>query len=63
MAQYVAAKTAEAEQPLHTRMGNTFSLPEGMLVETNKDDRAAISSTKGVDVNLATLPHEILYQM
>lgn len=44
-------------------MGNTFILPEGVLLAANRDDRAAMSNMKGVSLNLATLSCEILYQL
>lgn len=63
MAQYVATGIAEAEQMLRDHMNNPFVLTEGMLVAASECDRAAISSMRGVSLNLAALPCEILYQL
>lgn len=61
MAQYVVAGTTEVEQTLCNCIGNTFILPKGELAVANEDDRVAMSSIKGISLNLATLPCKIMY--
>lgn len=63
MAQYVAVGTVEAEQMLCACMSNNFILATGTLAAANEDDWAAMSNMKGIGLNLATLSHEILYQL
>lgn len=44
-------------------MDNPFVLLKGAQVAASEGDFAAMSSMKGVGLNLAALPREILYQM
>lgn len=47
--------------PVH--MGKTFTFVEGTLVVASKDDWDAMSSMKGIGLNLATLLYAIHYQL
>lgn len=44
-------------------MENTIVLLEGALVSSNAMDHLLISMMKGLGLNLATLPWEMLYQL
>jgi len=44
-------------------MGNTFIFPEGMLATVSEGYCAAMSKMKGVGLNLAALPCEMMYQL
>jgi len=43
-------------------MANTVALSEGALTVANMEDRVTVGRLKGLGLNLATLPPEILYQ-
>jgi len=53
--------TSETEQLLQAKMENIVALLEGALIASNMEDRATICWLKGLGLNLADLPREILY--
>lgn len=55
--------TLATKQLLRAKMANTIVLPEGALTMDNMKGRAAIGRLKGLGINLAALPREILYQL
>ena len=57
----LTVKSTTVEQMLRAQMVNTIVLSEGALVTSNEAHRYAISTMKGLGVNLATLPRETLY--
>lgn len=57
----LAVGTAAAEEMLHTRMTSTIVLPEGALVTDNEVNRPMVSVVKGLGINMAMLPQEMLY--
>lgn len=61
MAPYITVEIIEIEQTMHACRDNPFVLPEGALTTISEVDRAAMSSMKGVGLNLAALLHETLY--
>ena len=44
-------------------MANTVVLPEGALTADSMENRVAVGQIKGLGLNLATLPWDILYQL
>ena len=44
-------------------MVNTVVLLEGALIANNMEDRAMLGQNKGLDLNLAALLWDILYQL
>ena len=46
---------------LRARMTNTIALPEGALVTENEADSPMDNALKGVGINMAALPWEMLY--
>ncbi len=59
----VTVGPSTTEHMLHARMENTIVLPEGALVSSNVMDEWLISMMKGLGLNLATLPREMMYQL
>ena len=51
------------KQLLWAKMVNVVTLPEGSLIADNMEDRAAVGWIKGLGLNLAALPRDILYQL
>lgn len=60
---HVTMGTSTEKHMLHARMANTIVLLEGALVSADAMDRMTVSMMKGLGLNLATLPWEILYQL
>ena len=60
---HVAAGTLAAEQMLHLRMAYTTVFPVGVLVSSDAMDQMMVSMMKGLGLNLASLPWEMLYQL
>jgi len=48
---------------LHAKMANTIVLLEGVLVSVDVMDRMMVRMMKGLGLNLAALPREMLYQL
>jgi len=57
----LAIGTMAEEEMLCAPVTNTIMLPEGALVTTNEADKPTVSALKGLSINMATLPWEILY--
>jgi len=55
--------TSVVDVMLHTRVTNVVPLPNRALTTENEADRPIISSLKGVGVNMAMLPREMLYHL
>lgn len=51
------------EEMLRAHMTNTIVFPEGSLVTENEVERLMVSALKGVGINMALLPQEMLYVM
>ena len=60
---YGAEGTLKTEQLLWAKMENTIALPEGEMIADNMENRATMSRIKGLGLNLAALPWDILYQL
>lgn len=61
MSTRLAISTLAAEEMLHTRVTNMIMLPDGALTIEKEANRAMVSSSKGVRLNMVTLPREMLY--
>lgn len=55
--------TSSTEQLLQAKMANTIVLPKGAPTADNIEYKATISRLKGLRLNLAVLPCEVLYQL
>ena len=53
--------TTEAIEMLHVKASNAIVLPDGVLTTKNEADRPTVNALKGVGLNLAVLPHEVLH--
>jgi len=53
--------TSEAAEMLRAKDPRAIVLPGGVLTTKNEVDRHTVSALKGVGLNLAVLPHEVLY--
>lgn len=63
VAAYSATGTSTTKQFLQAKMANIVALLEGALAADNTEDRSVVSQLKGLGLNLAALPREILYQL
>ena len=60
IATYDVAGTSTMEQLLRAKMANTIMLPKGALTTQSMEDRTIVGRIKGVGLNLAALPWDIL---
>lgn len=60
---YEATSASATEQLLRAKMANKIVLSKGALTTDRLEDSAAVGRLKGLGLNLATLPQDILYQL
>jgi len=61
MSTSLAIGTSEVSEMLCAKVSSAIVLPDGALIIENEVDRPTFSALKGVGLNLAVLPSEVLH--